>query len=147
MEAPGGGGGGGGGASQLPDGLAHGAGVVGEALDVLERHVDDAVAAGVAVQVSAGEALQARLVADAALAVRPLGAQRQRAGQGAALRAAGRAAALLGGRPGAEETAGDTHETHDSWGPSDPVLGPSDPALGPRPCFLHPASGSASCLS
>lgn len=84
--------------SQLTDGLAHGAGVVGQALDVLEGQVDDLVAAGVAVEVSAGEALQAGLVGDAALAVRQVGAQRQGAGQGAALQAAGLAGALLGGR-------------------------------------------------
>lgn len=86
-------------ASQLPDGLAHGAGVVGQALDVLEGHVDDLVAAGVAVEVAAGQALQAGLVGDAALAVRQVGAQGQGAGQGAALQAAGLAGALLGGRP------------------------------------------------
>lgn len=85
--------------SQLPDGLAHGAGVVGQALDVLEGQVDDLIAAGVAVEVSAGEALEADLVGDAALAVRQVGAQRQGAGQGAALQAAGRAGAQLGGRP------------------------------------------------
>lgn len=86
-------------ASQLADGLAHGAGVVGQAFDVLKGQVDDLVAAGVAVEVSAGEALQAGLVGDATLAVRKVGAQRQGAGQGAALQAAGLAGALLGGRP------------------------------------------------
>lgn len=86
-------------ASQLARGLAHGAGVVGQALDVLEGQVDDLVAAGVAVQVAAGEALQAGLVGDATLAVRQVGAQRQGAGQGAALQAAGMAGAQLGGRP------------------------------------------------
>lgn len=90
-------------APQLPDGLAHGAGVLGEALDVLEGQVDDLVAAGVAVQVSAGEALEAGLVGDAALAVRQVGPQRQGAGQGAALQAPGLAGALLGGRPEEEE--------------------------------------------
>lgn len=84
-------------ASQLADGLAHGAGVVGQALDIFEGQVDDLVAAGVAVEVSAREALQPGLVGDAALAVRQVGAQRQRAGQGAALQAAGLAGALLGG--------------------------------------------------
>lgn len=83
-------------ASKLADGLAHGAGVVGQALDIFEGQVDDLVAAGVAVEVSAGEALQAGLVGDATLAVRQVGAQRQGAGQGAALQAAGMAA-LLGG--------------------------------------------------
>lgn len=86
-------------ASELADGLAHGAGVVGQALDVLEGQVDDLVAAGVAVEVSAGEALQTGLVRDAALAVRQVGPQRQGARQGAALQAAGLAGALLGGRP------------------------------------------------
>lgn len=90
-------------APQLPDGLAHGAGVLGEALDVLEGQVDDLVAAGVAVQVAAGEALEAGLVGDAALAVGQVGPQRQGAGQGAALQAAGLAGALLGGRPEEEE--------------------------------------------
>lgn len=96
-------------APELPDGLAHGAGVVGQALDVLEGQVDDLVAAGVAVEVSAGEALQAGLVGDAALAVRQVGAQRQGARQGAALQAAGLAGALLGVRPeeeGRKETNG-----------------------------------------
>lgn len=87
-------------APQLADGLAHGAGVVGQALNVLEGQVDDLVAARVAVQVAAGEALQASLVGDAALAVRHVGAQRQGAGQGAALQAAGLTGAQLGGRPG-----------------------------------------------
>lgn len=63
-------------APQLPDGLAHGAGILGEALDVLEGQVDDLVAAGVTVQVSTGEALEAGLVRDAALAVRQVGPQR-----------------------------------------------------------------------
>lgn len=85
-------------ASQLADGLAHGAGVVGQALNVLEGQVDDLVAAGVTVQVAAGEALQAGLVGDAALAVRQVRAQRQGAGQGAALQAAGLTGAQLGGR-------------------------------------------------
>lgn len=84
-------------ASELADGLAHGAGVVGQALDVLEGQVDDLVTARVAVEVSAGEALQAGLVGDATLAVRQVGAQRQGAGQGAALQAAGLTGALLGG--------------------------------------------------
>lgn len=86
-------------APQLADGLAHGAGVVGQALDVLEGQVDDLVAAGVAVQVAAGEALEADFVGDAALAVRQVGPQGQGAGQRAALQAAGLAAAQLGGRP------------------------------------------------
>lgn len=86
-------------ASQLPDGLAHGAGVVGQALDVLEGQVDDLVAAGVTVEVAAGEPLQPGLVGDAALAVWQVGAQRQRAGQGAALQAASLAGAQLSGRP------------------------------------------------
>lgn len=86
-------------APELADGLAHGAGVVGQTLDVLEGQVDDLVAAGVAVQVPAGEALQTGLVGDAALAVREVGAQGQRAGQGAALQAAAVAGALFGGRP------------------------------------------------
>lgn len=62
-------------ASELAEGLAHGAGVVGQALDVLERQVDDLVAAGVAVEVAAGEALQTGLEGDAALAVRQVRAQ------------------------------------------------------------------------
>lgn len=81
----------------MPDGLADGAGVLGETLDVLEGQVDDLVAAGVAVQVPTGEALQSGLVGDAALAVRQVGPQRQRACQGAALQAAGLAGAVLGG--------------------------------------------------
>lgn len=89
--------------SQLPDGLAHGAGVLGQAFDVLEGQVDDLVAARVAVEVAAGEALQAGLVGDAALAVGQVGAQRQRAGQGAALQAAGLAGAQLSGSPENEE--------------------------------------------
>lgn len=97
-------------ASELADGLAHGAGVVGQTLDVLEGQVDDLVAAGVAVEVSAGEALQAGLVGDATLAVRQVGTQRQGAGQGAALQAAGVTGALLGGRP--EEEGGQTDVTH-----------------------------------
>lgn len=47
----------------------------------------------------AGEALEAGLVGDATLAVRQVGAQRQGAGQGAALQAAGLAGAQLSGRP------------------------------------------------
>lgn len=90
------------GAPQLADGLAHGAGVLGQALDILEGQVDDLVAAGVAVEVSAGEALQAGLVGDAALAVGHVGAQRQGARQGAALQTAGLTGALLSGRPEGE---------------------------------------------
>lgn len=86
-------------ASQLPDGLAHGAGVVRQTLDVLEGQVDDLIAAGIAVKMPAGEALEAGLVGDATLAVRQVGAQRQGAGQGAALQAAGLAGAQLSGRP------------------------------------------------
>lgn len=86
-------------APQLPEGLAHGAGVVGQTLDVLEGHVDDLVAAGAAVQVAARQALEAGLVGDAALAVWQVGAQGQGAGQGAAVQAAGLAGALLSGRP------------------------------------------------
>lgn len=86
-------------APELADGLAHGAGIVRQALDVLESQVDDLVTAGVAVKVSTGEALQSGLVGDAALAVREVRAQRQRAGQGAALQAAAMTGALLGGRP------------------------------------------------
>lgn len=63
-------------APQLPDGLTDGAGVLGEALDVLEGQVDNLVAAGVTVQVSAGEALQPGIVGDAALAMRQVGPQR-----------------------------------------------------------------------
>lgn len=94
-------------APELADGLAHGAGVVGQALNIFEGQVDDLVTAGVAVEVSAGEALQAGLVGDAALAVRQVRAQRQGAGQGAALQAAGLAGALLGGRP--EKRGGKIH--------------------------------------
>lgn len=90
-------------APQLTDGLAHGAGVVGEALDVLEGQVDDLVAAGVAVKMAAGEALEAGAVGDAALAVRQVRTQRQRTGQGAALQTAGLAGAQLGGGPEEEE--------------------------------------------
>lgn len=100
-------------ASELPDGLAHGAGVVGQPLDVFEGQVDDLVAAGVTVEVSAGETLQAGLVGDAALAVRQVGAQRQGAGQGTALQAAGQAGALLGGRPNGRDgrQTADVHAT------------------------------------
>lgn len=52
---------------------------------------------------SAGEALQPGLVGDAALAVRQVGPQRQRARQRAALQAASLAGAVLGGRPEEEE--------------------------------------------
>lgn len=90
-------------APELADGLADGAGVVGQALDVLEGQVDDLVAAGAAVEVSAGEALQTRLVGDAALAVGSVRAQRHGARQGAALQAARQDRALLGGRPGQEQ--------------------------------------------
>lgn len=96
VEVPGGGRGE---SPQLSDGLAHGAGVVGQTLDVLEGQVDDLVAAGVAVQVTAGQALQTGLVRDAALAVREVGAQGQRPGQGAALQAAAMTRTLLRGRP------------------------------------------------
>ena len=48
---------------------------------------------------AAGQALQAGLVGDAALAVGVVGAQRQGDGQGAALQAAGLTGAQLGGRP------------------------------------------------
>lgn len=89
---------------QLADGLAHGAGVVRQALDVLEGQVDDLVAAGAAVEVAAGEALQPRLVGDAALAVGGVRAQGQRARQGAALQAAGLDGALLGGGPADRQT-------------------------------------------
>lgn len=92
-------------APELADGLAHGAGVVGQALDVLKGQVDDLVAAGVAVEVSAGKPLQARLVGDAALAVGRVRAQRQGAGQGAALQAARLDGALLRGRPAEKHAA------------------------------------------
>lgn len=85
--------------SEVAEGLAHGAGVVGQPLDVFESQVDDLVAARVAVQVTAWEALQAGIERDATLAVREVGAQRQGAGQGAALQTAGLAGAQLGGRP------------------------------------------------
>lgn len=94
-------------APELADGLAHGAGVVRKALNIFEGQVDDLVTAGVAVEVSAGEAFQAGLVGDATLAVRQVGAQRQRASQGAALQAACLAGALLGGRPAKEESSQD----------------------------------------
>jgi len=87
-------------AHQLADGLAHGAGVVGEALDVLEGLVDDVVGAGVAVHVAAGQPLEAGVVGDAALAVGQLGPQGQGARQRAAAQAARPAGAQLGGRPG-----------------------------------------------
>lgn len=79
------------------DGLAHGAGVVRQALDVFKGQVDNLVAAGVAVEVPAGEPLQTHLVGDAALAVGHVWAQRQGAGQGAALQAASLDGALLSG--------------------------------------------------
>lgn len=94
-------------ASQLPDRLAHGAGVVGQALNVLEGQVHNLVAAGVTVQVAAGEALQADFVGDAALAVRQVRAQGQGAGQGAALQAAGLTGAQLGRRPEEEGSSED----------------------------------------
>lgn len=87
-------------APELADGLAHGAGVVGQALDVFKGQVDDVVAAGVAVEVPAGEPLQTHLVGDAGLAVGHVWAQRERAGQGAALQAASLDGALLRGGPG-----------------------------------------------
>lgn len=86
-------------ASQLLDGLAHWAGVLGQTLDVLKGHVDDLVAAGAAVEVSAREALEPHLVGDAALTVRQVGPQRQGARQGAALQAASLAGAELSRRP------------------------------------------------
>lgn len=58
------------------------------------------VAAGAAVEVAAGEPLQTHLVGDAALAVRHVWAQRERASQGAALQAASLDGALLRGGPG-----------------------------------------------
>lgn len=84
-------------APELADGLAHGAGVVRQALDVFKGQVDNLVAAGVAVEVPAGEPLQTHLVGDAALAVGHVWAQRQGAGQGAALQAASLDGALLSG--------------------------------------------------
>lgn len=86
-------------ASQLADGLAHRAGVIGQALDILESQIDDLVAARVTVEVAAGEALQTGLIGNATLAVWHVGAKRQGAGQGAALQAAGLAGTQLGGRP------------------------------------------------
>lgn len=86
-------------APELADGLAHGAGIVRQALDVFKGQVDDLVTAGVAVEVSAGEALQTHLVGDAALAVRCVWTQRQGASQGAALQAPSLDGALLGGWP------------------------------------------------
>lgn len=92
-------------APELAHGLADGAGVVGQALDVFKGQVDNLVAAGVAVEVSAGEPLQTHLVRDAALAVGRVWARRQRAGQGAALQAASLDGALLSGRPGGKHAA------------------------------------------
>lgn len=86
-------------ASQLADGLAHRAGVVRQALNILKGQVDDLVATGVAIEVATGEALQTGLIRNATLAVWQVGAQRQGAGQGAALQAAGLAGTQLGGRP------------------------------------------------
>lgn len=86
-------------APELADGLAHGAGIVRQALNVFKGQVDDLVTAGVAVEVSAGEALQTHLVGDAALAVRSVWTQRQGASQGAALQAPSLYGALLGGGP------------------------------------------------
>lgn len=63
-------------ASQLADGLAHGAGVVRQALDILKGQIDNLVAARVAVEVAAGEALQMGLIGNATLAVWQVGAQR-----------------------------------------------------------------------
>lgn len=92
--------GGGAKAPQLPEGLAHGAGVLGQTLDVLEGHVDYLVAAGAAEQVTAGEAFEAHLVGDTALAVGQVGPQGQRPRQGAAVQAAGLTRAHLRWRPG-----------------------------------------------
>lgn len=73
-------------AAEVAQGLADGAGVIGQTLDVLEGHVDDADGAGLAVQVATGEASEAGGVGDAALAVRlKVRARRQAAGQRAAL--------------------------------------------------------------
>lgn len=87
-------------APELAAGLAHGAGVVGQALDVLKGQVDNLVTAGAAVEVPAGEPPQARLEGDAALAVGRVRAQPQGAGQGAALQAARQDGALPCGGPG-----------------------------------------------
>lgn len=94
-------------APQLTDGLAHGTRVVGQALDVLEGQVDDLVAAGAAVKVAAGEALEAGAVGNAALAVQEIRTQRQRSGQGAAVQAAGLAGAQLSRRPEGAEARGE----------------------------------------
>lgn len=56
-------------AAQVPKRLAYGARVLRQALDVLESQVDDVVGAGAAVEVAAGQALQAGLGVDAVLAV------------------------------------------------------------------------------
>ena len=87
---------------QLADGLAHGTGVVGEALDVLEGLVDDVVGAGGAVQVAAGQPLEVGVVGDAVLAVGQLRPQGQGPSQGAAAQAVGPAGAQLCGRPDGE---------------------------------------------
>lgn len=87
-------------APQPLDGLAHGTGVVGQTLDVLEGQVDDLVAAGGAVEVAAGQALEPGLVGDAALAVGGVGPQGQGPCQGAGVQAASLAGAQLSRRPG-----------------------------------------------
>lgn len=87
-------------AVEVAQGLADGAGVISQTLDVLEGHVDDADGAGFAVQMAAGEASEAGGVGDAALAVRlKVRAWRQAAGQRAALHARRLAGSQLRGRP------------------------------------------------
>lgn len=116
-------------ASQLPDGLAHRTGVLGQTLDVLKGHVDDLVAAGAAVEVSTREALEAHLVGDAALTVRHVRPQRQGTRQRAALQAAGVAGAELSGRPGRgggrrEQLATQVQIQFNKWIPQGCVLRP-----------------------
>lgn len=80
---------------------ADGAGVLGQTLDVLKGHVDDADGAGLAVQMTAGEASEMGSVGDAALAVRvpKVQARRETAGQRAALHTRCLARAQLHGWP------------------------------------------------
>lgn len=87
-------------AVEVAQGFADGAGVLGETLDVLEGHVDDADGAGLAVQVAAGEASESGRVGDAALAVRlKVRTWGQATGQRAALHTRPTARPQLHGRP------------------------------------------------
>lgn len=82
-------------AAQVPQGLAYGARVLREALDILEGQVDDVVGARAAVEVATGQPLQPALVVDAVLAVGQVRAEGDATSQGAALHAGRSARAQL----------------------------------------------------